>query len=334
MSGRFGSSRLPQARRLFASAVVLLLLTAPLLLRPGQIKLLTEILLVLGFAQSWNLLAGYTGLMSFGHQGFIGVGAYVVFFVSNATGLNPFLLLPLAALFTATVAALLAPLVLRLRDAYFAIALWVLAEVARLYASQSEWLGAVSGLPLAATRSMDRGWVTTGNYWVAAVLAIAAVPGMRTLLRSRLGLALVAVRDNESTAAAVGIDVWRTRFLSLVIAAGGCGAAGAAYYMAVFHVDPGAAFDPNWVVVVLFIVIVGGIGTVEGPVLGTAIYFALRALLADAGNVYLIVLGAAAVVVMLIEPRGVWGYLHRRTGIELLGTRRRPPAAVGTEEST
>ena len=312
-------------RALATTGCALLLLAAPLLLSSGQLKLLTEVLLVFAIAQSWNLLAGYAGLMSFGHQGFIGVGAYFVFYVSGVTGANPLLLLPLAGLFTAACAALVAPLVLRLRDAYLAIGLWVLAEVARLYVSQSEWLGGVGGMPLTATRTMNHRWVTYGNYWAAAAIAFGALFGLHALLRTRLGLALAAVRDVEQTATAAGLDVWRTRFLGLVIAAGACGVAGAVYYMAVFHVDPGAAFDPNWVVVVLFIVILGGIGTIEGPAIGTIVYFLLRGLLAEAGNWYLMVLGGAAVAVMLLEPRGLWGLARRRWRIEPFGTRRLMP---------
>lgn len=300
------------------------LAAAPLLFGQGDLRLIIEILTVFTFAQSWNLLAGYTGLMSFGQHLFIGLGAYSVFQLSNQTGINPFLLLPLSFVFSALFAAAIAPLVFRLRDAYFAIGIWVLAEVARLYVSQTPWLGAVSGLPLVATREMDRALVANANYWFAAVLAVISVFGFYFLLLSKLGLALMAVRDNEHTAAAVGIDVWWTRFYGFVIASGMCGMAGAAYYTAVFHVEPGAAFDANWVVVMLFIVIIGGVGTIEGPIIGTAIYFLFRAWFSGTGNLYLMLLGGAAVLTMLLAPKGIWGVVQQRLGIELLSARRHP----------
>jgi branched-chain amino acid transport system permease protein len=290
----------------------------------GDLRLLIEILTVFTFAQTWNLMAGYAGLMSFGQHLFIGVGAYFVFQVSNQTGINPFLLLPLAFVFSAAVAAVISPLVFRLRDAYFAIGIWVLAEVARLYVSQTPWLGSVSGLPLVATREMDRIWVALGNYWFAAALAIISVFGFYFLLRTRFGLSLMAVRDNEHTAAAIGINVWWTRFFGFVVASGMCGIAGAAYYMAVYHVEPGAAFDANWVVVMLFIVIIGGVGTIEGPIIGTAIYFLFRAWFAGTGNLYMMLLGAAAVATMILAPKGIWGVFQKRFGIELLSARRWP----------
>jgi branched-chain amino acid transport system permease protein len=310
---------------------IAILAIAPLVVSSGDLRLFTEILTVFAFAQSWNLLAGYGGLMSFGQQGFIGIGAYALYWVSNRAGVNPYLVLPIAFLLPALIAAAIAPMVFRLRDAYFAIGIWVLAEVARLYVTQSSWLDAVSGMSLEATRTMDRFWVSAGNYWVAAVLAVIAVIGLYFLLHSRFGLALKTVRDNENTAAAIGIDIWRTRFIGFVLASGFAGIAGATYYMSVFHVDPGAAFDANWTVVMLFIVIIGGIGTIEGPIIGTAIYFALRGLFADVGNWYLMLLGAAAVVTMLFEPKGIWGFFEKNLGLEIFSARRHPPAGDAPE---
>jgi branched-chain amino acid transport system permease protein len=301
----------------------LLVAMAPLVLDIGDLRLIIEILTVFAFAQTWNLLAGYSGLMSFGQHLFIGIGAYSLFVISNRANLNPFYLLPVAFLFSAAVAAAISPLVFRLRDAYFAIGIWVLAEVARLFVTQNEWLGATSGMSLVATREMDHDWVAYANYWVAVGLALICTIGFYVLLTSRFGLALVAVRDNESAAAASGIDVWWTRFFGFVISSGVCGVAGAAYYMSVFHLDPGAAFDANWVVVMLFIVIIGGVGTIEGPIIGTAIYFLLRGWLAGTGNLYLMLLGAAAVLTMLVSPKGIWGAARRRFGLELFSARRR-----------
>ena len=141
-------------------------------------------------------------------------------------------------------------------------------------------------------------------------------------MRSRLGLALAAVRDNETTAAAVGINVWRTRFIGFVLASGLTGVAGAAYYMSVFHIEPGGAFDANWMVVMPFIGGIGGIGMIGGPVLVTALYFLLRAWFSATGDLYLMLLGLAAVAVMLVSPSGIWGLIRQRTGIEMFNTRR------------
>lgn len=300
----------------------LVLLAMPKLVGEGDLRLLIEIFCVFAFAQSWNFLAGYVGLMSFGQQLFIGLGGYFVFFLSNNLGLSPFVLLPLSFVFCCLFAALISPFVFRLRDAYFAISIWVIAEIVRLFISQKDWLGSVSGLPLIATRDMDRTYVAVSNFYWAAGLAFLSVFGLYWLSRRRIGLALSAVRDNEGTAAAVGINVWWVRFFGFVLAGGFAGLAGATYYMSVFHVEPGGAFDPNWMVVMLFIVIIGGVGTIEGPVIGTLIYFLFRAWFSGTGNLYLMLLGAAAVVTMMWAPKGLWGELRARLNVDLLATRR------------
>lgn len=311
--------------RLIAAAAVLsfiALAAMPAIVSEGHLRLLIEIFCVFAFAQSWNFLAGYVGLMSFGQQLFIGLGAYSLFLGSNLTGANPFLLLPLVFLFCGAAAALISPFIFRLRDAYFAISVWVIAEIVRLFISQRDALGSVSGLPLLATREMARAVVATWNFYFAALLALVSVFGLFYLSASRLGLALAAVRDNEGAAAAIGINVWWTRFYGFVLGSAFTGLAGAVYYMSVFHVEPGGAFDPNWMVVMLFIVIIGGVGTIEGPIVGTAIYFLFRAWFAGTGNLYLMLLGAAAVLVMLVSSSGIWGVVKSRLAIDLLGARR------------
>lgn len=311
--------------KLVAGAAVvatLLVVAMPHLVAEGDLRLMIEIFAVFAFAQSWNFLAGYVGLMSFGQQLFIGLGSYFLFLVSNATGWNPFLLLPLSFVFAGLGAAVISPFVFRLRDAYFAISIWVIAEIVRLFITQHDALGSVSGLSLYATRDMVRSTVANWTFYYAGGLALLGVFGLYYLSVSRFGLALAAVRDSEGTAAAIGINVWWTRFFGFVLGSAFTGIAGAVYYMSVFHVDPGGAFDPNWMVIMLFVVIIGGVGTIEGPVIGTAIYFLFRAWFAETGNLYMMLLGAAAVAVMLISPHGIWGVVKERLGIDPLGARR------------
>ena len=128
---------------------------APSLLDAGWLRLASEVLLMLAMAQMWNLLAGYTGLVSLGHQAFIGVGAYFVFYFSDRLDLHPFLLLPVAGLVCALVAAALAPLLFRLRDAYFSIGIWVFAEIVYLLATKTRELGSTNGVALKAMRLVD-----------------------------------------------------------------------------------------------------------------------------------------------------------------------------------
>ena len=284
---------------------------APQWLDAGLMRLASEVLLAICLAQMWNLLAGYGGLMSLGHQLFIGVGAYALFDLAQRTGLSPYGLLPLTALAGALCAALIAPALFRLREAYFAIGIWVMAEVVALLVSKTPALGGNAGLTLDMSALEDIERFGQMSFWLSCALGIASVAGLQLLMRSRLGLAMTAVRDNEVAARSVGIDVQRVRLVAFVISGGMSALAGAVYFMGGMFLAPSAAFDVNWVVMMLFATLIGGIGTIGGPVIGVLIWFALRELLATSlgisGGWYLIAMGAVAVLVSLWAPRGLLG---------------------------
>lgn len=329
------------ARSLWRPSLILVLLyllaavAAPWWLDAGWLRLASEILLLLAMAQMWNLLAGYTGLVSLGHQVFIGVGAYLLFYVSDRFEIHPFLLVPVAGAAAAALAALIAPLLFRLRDAYFSVGIWVFAEIVYILVSKARELGSTSGVALKSVRLVETETFARDTFWMAAGIALAAVGGVYLLMRSRLGLGLMAVRDNELAATSTGVDVWRNRLVAFVVSAFGCGLAGSVYYMGTMYVSPEAAFDVNWVVAMMFIVIIGGIGTIEGPVIGTIVYFALRegftAWAGVSGSWYLVAMGVVAIAVMLVAPRGIWGWLREHRGWEGLSVRRRPPRASGQD---
>jgi len=229
------------------------------------------------------------------------------------------------------VAAVVALFLFRLREAYFAIGTWVFSEVVSLLISKTERLGGERGIGLPTARLIGAQWLEPLTFWISAAIAVGAVAGTYALLRSRVGLGLMTVRDNDVAAASIGVDVWRNRFIAFVLSAAGCGLAGAVSFTATLYVAPGFAFDPNWVVAMMFIVIIGGIGTLEGPILGVVIYFALRELLTVAfgltGGWYLVGLGLVAIATMLFEPAGLWPLLRARLGGDWLSVRRHPPAA-------
>lgn len=313
-------------------AYALLVIAAPVQLDAGWLRLGSEMLLLLAMAQMWNLLAGYTGLVSLGHQVFIGIGAYLLFYVSDRFEIHPFLLVPVAGAACAAVAAAVAPLLFRLRDAYFSVGIWVFAEIVYIVVTKTRELGSTSGVPLKAVRLVDTEAFVRNTFWISAVIALLAVGGVYALMRSRLGLGLMAVRDNELAATSIGIDVWRNRFAAFVVSAFGCGLAGAANFMGTMYVSPEAAFDVNWVVAMMFIVIIGGIGTIEGPIIGTLLYFALRegfaAWAGVSGSWYLVAMGLVAIAVMLVAPRGLWAWMRDRWGWQGFSVRRLPPATA------
>jgi branched-chain amino acid transport system permease protein len=308
---------------------------APWLVGDGGVGILFEVLLMLAMAQLWNLLAGYTGLVSMGLQCFVGIGGYTTIFAANSLGVSPYWVLPLAPLVCAVVGALSAVLLFRLRDAYFSISTWVFAEVVAMVVFIAPGLGHVTGMTLETTRGIDYETFLLTNFWLAAALAAGVVAGMYALLHSTLGLGMLSVRDNEIAAASIGVNVWRNRFIAYVTAAAGCGLAGGISFMAALFITVTTAFDLNWVVAMIFIVIIGGIGALEGPIIGTAIYYGIRELATNvfalSGSWYLVALGSVAVLTMLIAPRGIWPFLRDRFGLEWLSIARRLPAlAAGT----
>lgn len=305
---------------------------APAVADGGTLRLLSEVLVTLAMAQMWNLLAGYTGLVSMGHQAFAGIGAYLLFIASDRLGISPYWMVPVAGIGAALLAAVVAPLMFRLRDAYFSIGMWVLAEIVRLLVAKFPLFGGESGVPLQAVRLVEAESFQQNAFWISGAIGLAAVAGVYLLMRSPFGLGLMAVRDNELAATSIGVNVWRNRFIAFVLSGLGFGLAGAAHFMGTMFVSPDSAFDINWVVTAMFIVIIGGIGTIEGPLIGAVIYFGLRELFntwfAMSGGWYLIAMGSIAVTVMLLAPRGLWGLARERWGWRGLSVQRHPPMPV------
>ena len=168
--------------------------------------------------------------------------------------------------------------------------------------------------------------------WVAAALALGSIGGVFLLMRSSFGLGLMSVRDNDLAAMSVGVDVRRNRFIVFVLSAAGCGLAGAVSFLGNLYISPPGAFDVNWVVYMMFIVMIGGIGTLEGPIIGTVIFFGLREVITDqlgfSAGLYLVALGTVAVIVMLWSPLGLWPPLRDRFGFRLLGVGRTAPGTA------
>jgi branched-chain amino acid transport system permease protein len=321
-------------RRILLAIAAFMILTAlaPSVLGEGGLRFMTEFFLLLVMAQMWNLLAGYGGLVSMGHQVFVALGAYALFLTSGYLLIVPYLALPAAPIFCGLVAAAVAIPLFRLREAYFAIAMWVFAEIVATLVFKTVWLGGSRGVPLLTSNLLNFDRFEAIIFWIAAAAACVAIVGTYLLLKSRFGLGLMSVRDNDLAAAHIGVDVQRNRFIAFVISAAGCGFAGAVNFLGNLFVSPGPAFDITWVVNMLFIVIIGGIGTLEGPIIGAIIYFALRelvtgVLLLSAGW-YLVILGIVAVVTMLVAPRGLWPVISNYLGVEPLSVRRRPPPAA------
>ena len=312
----------------FLALAVAVLLTLPSWGTSAQMRLVIEVSYYLALAQAWNLLAGYAGLVSVGQQAYVGLGGYAFFALTVLLQLPPLLALLLAGVAAAAIALPTAFIVFRLRGAYFAICTWVVAEVFRLLLAQVTPLGGGTGmsLPVSIVRAFGDSKVARDLvlYYLCLTIGIGAVLLVFFWLRSRQGLALTAIRDSEAAAASVGVDNRRTKLAVYLIAALIAGLVGAVVFVQKLRISPNAAFSVgDWTVYVIFITVIGGIGSIEGPIIGTVVFFTLRALLADYGAWYLILLGATAVIVMLLAPGGAWGLVQRHLDLQVFPVQRR-----------
>jgi branched-chain amino acid transport system permease protein len=332
--------RMTRASRAFAvvaAPALVALLTLPWWGDAGSLRLVGEMAYYLALAQLWNLLAGYAGLVSVGQQAYVGLGGYALFYLTGALDVNVYLALLLAGPFAGLIAIPVSFAVFRLRGAYFAVGTWVVSEVFALSASLIVVLGAGSGLSLTPSIlrqiSPDRAGRDAILYLMSLVSAIVVCAVVYLLLRSRHGLALTAIRDSEPASASLGVNTFRTKFLIYVATAACTGLIGALIFLQKLRISPEAGFSINdWTVVVIFMVVIGGIGTLEGPFIGMLIYIILRELLADYGTYYLILMGMIAIAVMLKAPSGIWGFIVQRYDLQLFPVGRRlvpaAPAAV------
>jgi branched-chain amino acid transport system permease protein len=308
-----------------AAAVMALLIAAPWWGATATLRLIGEIMVYMALASLWNLLAGYAGLVSVGQQAYVGAGIYTVVACAILLGIHPYFAVPLSALVAVILAMPVGKLVFRLHGAYFAIGTWVVAEVFRLIVAQIGAMGGGSGIsipaPVMQTLASSKFWREASIYWLAMGLGLMSLAFVYGLLRSRIGLALTAIRDSEVASASLGIGIGRIKYAVYVAVAGMTAMVGTVIAFQKIRVSPEAAFSVNdYTAFVIFIVVIGGIGTIEGPIIGTLVYFLLREFLADLGSLYLMILGLLAIVIMLVAPRGIWGYVAQRWNLSLFPT--------------
>jgi branched-chain amino acid transport system permease protein len=307
---------------------MIVLATAPAWGGLDDLRLLSELYAYVALASLWNLLAGYAGLVSVGQQAYVGLGAYLLFALTILVDAPPLLAIPLAGVGAAALAIPAATLLFRLRGHYFAIGTWIVAEVFRLLAAQTSALGGGSGTSLPAriviSIASSRPMREAAMYWIALALMLLVLALIVLLLRSRYGLPLKAIRDNENAAASSGVDVVRTRLVVYLVTAFATGMIGALIFLQKLRISPDAAFSVNdWTAFVIFMTVIGGIGRIEGPIIGAIVFFLLRETLADLGTIYLMLLGAVAIAVMLWAPKGIWGLIVEHTGWQLFPLERR-----------
>ena len=312
------------ARYTAIGGVVLVAVLAylPYVLVTGVTQTMVVFYYLAAMALMWNLLAGYAGLVSVGQQAYVGLGAYAVLQLSN-WGVQPFLGIWLAGLVCAAIALPTSFAAFRLRADYFAVGTWAIAEVYHLLTIQDNSLGGGSGSALTTLSGIAPTLRDALTYWSALGVAVCCALGCFLLLRGRTGLALTAIRDDETAAGSSGVRVGPAKRTVYLAAAAGCGAAGGLVIVSQLNVAPDSAYSVQWSAYMIFMVLLGGIGTLEGPIIGAALFTIVQQYFSADGAWYLIVLGATCVPAAIWLPRGLWGLVERHTPLRIFPLGRR-----------
>ena len=268
-------------------------------------------------AQAWNILGGFGGQFSFGHALFFGSGAYVQAVLQVNFGINAWAALAAAVLAASVVGLGVGALAFRygLKGSYFALVTLAFAEVFRVLAVSFNFTGGGVGLMLPLHESAANLQFGSRKGYIVLVLAfvVAALLVAAWLRHSRFGAQLQAVRDNEDAARAIGVDPYRSKLGAITLSAAFMGAGGAFYVQVFQYIDPGIAFGPASSVEALVAAIVGGMGTLWGPVLGAVLLHLLaeatRGLFGQLPGLNLVIYGAVLVLIVMFMPRGLAGAL-------------------------
>jgi branched-chain amino acid transport system permease protein len=297
--------------------VIAVLAVVPLLFGADVDEQLTVLLTFVILAVMWNALAGYGGLISVGQQAFIGLGAYGTIFLTQH-GFAPYVAMIIAGLGAGAVAVPVSFIMLRMRGGQFAIGMWVVAEVFGILVSLDSSLGGGTGVSLVGLNVFAPGYRQAYTFWITLACATVLLGLVFFLLRRPIGTSLQAVRDDEEAAASLGVNVARSKRVLFVVAAVGCGIAGSLYLANTLFIQTGSVFGVQWTAYMLFMVLVGGLGTFEGPILGAIIFYLIQANFGNSGAWYFIGLGAVAIAFALFVPHGLWGAIDRRLRLRLL----------------
>lgn len=309
--------RTSKASVIGAALVVVLLAAVPLSFTQATTGKLTGLFILVILAAMWNAMAGFGGLVSVGQQAFIGIGAYTTIIFAEA-GVNAYLAALLAAGVSLVLAVPTSLLALRLRGGQFAIAMWVIAETFRLVLVQFQSLGGGTGKSLTTLNQYSPADRQAFTYWLALAVTVALLVALAMMLRGRLGVALQAIRDDEVGASSLGVRTMRVKRIIFLFSALGCGAAGALIAVNSLRIQPDSIFGVQYTAYMIFMVLIGGLGSFEGAIIGALVFFGLQEQFADQGTYYLIGLGLLAIAVTLVAPGGIWGTVQKRTGLRLM----------------
>jgi branched-chain amino acid transport system permease protein len=264
----------------------------------------------LAAANMWNLLAGFSGLLALCPAAFIGLGGYTMT-ILTWLGIPYYVGIIVGGAVAALFALIISVSVFRMRGVYFAIGTLVVPAILRLVFLRwkpvgGDFEGGGAGYMVKGVRAIP----PEVTYWLAMAIGLASMILIMIILRSKFGLGLASIRDNDTSAASSGINVFRLKLYSFIIAAFVMGVAGAIFYMNIGYIEPTNAFDISWLMIVLLATVIGGKGLEWGPLIGTVIVVALRFQLARYAGISLLIQGLILLVIMLVAPQGIMGLIR------------------------
>jgi branched-chain amino acid transport system permease protein len=266
-------------------------------------------LIILAMSNMWNLVAGYAGLISLAQPAFLGLAGYTLAITSWVHvpwwgGLLG------GAIVAGIFAFLMSFAVFRLSGVYFAIGTLVVPEALRIIFYQWKPVGGImsgggAGYNIKGLTSLDM----TDIYWLALIVGVISAIIVRVILKSKLGLGIAAIRDNQRAAASSGVNTFRIKLYPFIIGAVITGLAGGIFYIYQPFIEPVSTFNVKWTMIILLATVIGGLRSEGGPIIGSIIYVFLYFLLSSYGNYSLLIQGLILVVMMLISPQGIVGIL-------------------------
>ncbi|MCF0143238.1 MAG: branched-chain amino acid ABC transporter permease [Parasporobacterium sp.] len=284
----------------------------------NTMRYLLKIFLYITMGEMWNLLSGFTGMTSLGQQTFIGIAGYSVAVFTSTLKMSFWLGILAGAVIGVVFSLILSFILFRMRGMYFAIATWVVSEAVCTWFKSWAFVNMGGGMSISAKPYPKTGEI----YLMALTLCVIAMIVVYVLLRTKTGLGLTAMRDDADAASSVGVNLFKSKLLVYVIAALFTALAGAVFFINKGTIYPTSGFDISWTVSMVFIVIIGGVGTVSGPIVGAVIYVFLEEFLAHYPGWSNIILGAVAILVILFLPDGIMGTLQKKLHFEIFSQKR------------
>ena len=314
------SGLLMKKATVYLSALLLFLIAAPFIFdaRYSQ-HVLILVLLYVALGSSWNILGGFAGQLSLGHAAFFGIGAYTAAVIASKTSLSPWWAMIAGPLLVLPIALVVGWICFRLRGPYFTLATIAVGEVMRLVAlNWGDLTGGAVGVVIRP--SIFSGTSKVPYYYIVLAIAVAAIALCQAISRRKLGYYLMAIREDEETAESIGIDTTMYKLIALALSASLTAIAGAFYANYFLFVDPTIVLPLALSVEIVLMAIIGGLGTVAGPVLGAVLLkLSSEVFRNEFAQANLLIYGVLLVVVILFMPGGLMGGFRR---LAKLGTRK------------